>query len=300
MIEAHHLHKSYGSHQALEDLNLQIPKGSIFGLLGPNGAGKTSFIRILNQIIAPDQGRVSWQGQPLGPAHNARVGYLPEERGLYPQMAVEEQLLYLAQLKGMSAPAARREIGLWLERFDLGPWRRKALEALSKGMAQKVQFIATVLHQPELLIFDEPFSGFDPLNTERLKAEILRLREAGATVIFSTHRMDSVEEICDRVALLHGGRKLLDGSLEEVKSTYRSGLYLVELGPGAQVQWPESCQLVRTERGAQGQQRYWLQLDEAEGRRALWEALHGQDLRRFEAEEPRLHDIFVQLVQEES
>ncbi|MBN1767058.1 MAG: ATP-binding cassette domain-containing protein [Prolixibacteraceae bacterium] len=217
--------KSYSGHQALTDVSIDIKKGQVFGLLGPNGAGKTTLIRIINQITAPDSGSVFFDGKPLKADDIYRIGYLPEERGLYKKMKVGEQSLYLAQLKGLSRRDALRKLKYWFEKFEIQGWWDKKLMELSKGMQQKVQFICTVLHEPQLLIFDEPFSGFDPINANLLKQEILNLRENGATIIFSTHNMSSVEEICDHVALINKSRKILDGNIFDVKEKYKTNTF---------------------------------------------------------------------------
>jgi ABC-2 type transport system ATP-binding protein len=204
-----------------------VPKGSIFGLLGPNGAGKTTLIRIINQITMPDEGQVILDGEPLQTHHIRDIGYLPEERGLYKSMKVGEQAMYLARLKGLSKDEARTRLKFWFERLEIGDWWNKKIQELSKGMAQKIQFIVTVLHEPKLLIFDEPFSGFDPINAILIKDEILRLRENGATVIFSTHRMESVEELCDQIALIHESNKILDGKLTDIKKQFKTNTFEV-------------------------------------------------------------------------
>ncbi|MGD1844252.1 MAG: ABC transporter ATP-binding protein [Salibacteraceae bacterium] len=227
LLQAENISKRYGNHQALDDVSIAIPKQSIFGLLGPNGAGKTTLIRIINQITGPDSGTVTFDGQTLSPEHISRIGYLPEERGLYKKMKVGEQALYLAQLKGMHRREARKKLKEWFEKFEIGAWWGKKVEELSKGMAQKVQFITTVLHEPELLILDEPFSGFDPINTNLVKAEIRLLREKGATIIFSTHNMGSVEEICDHIALINRSQKILDGSMKQVKKENKDNIWEV-------------------------------------------------------------------------
>lgn len=229
LLEARQLYKNYGSKVALQDVNLNIPEGSIFGLLGPNGAGKTTLIRIINQITYPDQGQVLFDGVPLQAEHISRIGYLPEERGLYKNMKVGEQALYLAQLKGMSRDEAQKSLKYWFEKLEIGDWWNRKVQELSKGMAQKVQFVVTILHNPRLLIFDEPFSGFDPINANLIKEEILELNRKGATVIFSTHRMESVEELCDHIALIHKSRKVLDGSLNEIKRAFRGNIFEVGL-----------------------------------------------------------------------
>ncbi|MDC1493057.1 ATP-binding cassette domain-containing protein [Flavobacteriaceae bacterium] len=219
--------KYFGDYKALNNVSVDIPKGSIFGLLGPNGAGKTTLIRIINQISIPDAGKVLFNGEDLNSNHIKQIGYLPEERGLYKSMKVGEQALYLAQLKGMSRVDAKKQLKYWFDKFEIGDWWDKKIIELSKGMAQKVQFIVTVLHKPSLLIFDEPFSGFDPINANIIKDEILQLRDEGSTVIFSTHRMESVEELCDHIALIHNSNKVLDGNLNEIKRQYKSNTFEV-------------------------------------------------------------------------
>ncbi len=223
--------KSFGNYKALNSISIEVPKGSIFGLLGPNGAGKTTLIRIINQITMPDAGRVYLDGDLLKPEDIKHIGYLPEERGLYKSMKVGEQAMYLAQLKGLSKKQAKEQLKYWFERLEIGDWWNKKIQELSKGMAQKIQFVVTVLHKPKLLIFDEPFSGFDPINANLIKDEILRLREQGATVIFSTHRMESVEEMCDHIALIHKSTKILDGNLIDIKRQYKSNVYEVAIIP---------------------------------------------------------------------
>ena len=221
--------KNFGNFKALNEVSISVPKGSIFGLLGPNGAGKTTFIRIINQITMPDEGEVLFDGRKLRPEDVHQIGYLPEERGLYKRMKVGEQALYLAQLKGMTKNDARTKLKEWFEKFDIGPWWNKKVEELSKGMAQKVQFIITVLHEPKLLIFDEPFSGFDPINANLIKDEILNLKKKGASIIFSTHRMESVEELCEYIALIHESNKVLDGRLLDIKKQFKTNTYEVGL-----------------------------------------------------------------------
>ncbi|NQX85181.1 MAG: ABC transporter ATP-binding protein [Flavobacteriaceae bacterium] len=221
--------KKFGEFTALNKASIAVPKGSIFGLLGPNGAGKTTLIRIINQITIPDSGSVYLDGEPLQAHHIQNIGYLPEERGLYKSMKVGEQALYLAQLKGMHKAEAKKRLKYWFDKLEIGDWWNKKIQELSKGMAQKIQFIVTVLHQPKLLIFDEPFSGFDPINANLIKDEILQLRAEGATVIFSTHRMESVEELCDHIALIHKSNKILDGKLADIKRQYRTNTYEVGL-----------------------------------------------------------------------
>ncbi len=225
LLETHNVSKKFGDYTALNNVSIAVPQGSIFGLLGPNGAGKTTLIRVINQITMPDSGHVILDNEPLQNHHVRDIGYLPEERGLYKSMKVGEQALYLAQLKGLSKAEAKKRLKYWFDRLDIGDWWNKKIQELSKGMAQKVQFIVTVLHEPKLLIFDEPFSGFDPINAILIKDEILRLRDAGATVIFSTHRMESVEELCDQIALIHQSNKILDGKLGDIKKQFKTNTF---------------------------------------------------------------------------
>jgi len=217
--------KRYANHTALNKVSIEVPEQSVFGLLGPNGAGKTSLIRIINQITAPDEGRLFFKGEPLKPIHTHMIGYLPEERGLYKKMKVGEQALYLAQLKGLKKADALKKLKYWFDKFDLQTWWNRKVEELSKGMQQKIQFIVTVLHDPELLIFDEPFSGFDPINVNLLKEEILLLKKNGATIIFSTHNMASVEELCDNIALINKSEKILDGKVKDIKKEFKSNTF---------------------------------------------------------------------------
>jgi len=228
MLEIKNIVKQYANHRALDDVSTRVETGSIFGLLGPNGAGKTSLIRIINQITAPDGGTIYLDGERLNPSHIGRIGYLPEERGLYKKMEIGEQMLYLAQLKGLSRTDARERIKHWFEKMEMQSWWHKKVEDLSKGMQQKVQFVATVVHQPDLIILDEPFTGFDPVNVNIIKEEILALNRNGATIIFSTHRMESVEELCDSIVLINKSKKVLDGKVREIKNTYRTNTYRVE------------------------------------------------------------------------
>ncbi len=229
LLVAENIMKSFGDFRALNNVSIEVPKGSIFGLLGPNGAGKTTLIRIINQITLPDEGLVTLDGENLRADHVKDIGYLPEERGLYKSMKVGEQVLYLAQLKGLSKTEAKKQLKYWFDKFEIGDWWNKKIQELSKGMAQKIQFIVTVLHKPKLLIFDEPFSGFDPINANMIKDEILKLRDEGATVIFSTHRMESVEELCDNIALIHESNKILDGKLLDIKREYKSNTFEIGL-----------------------------------------------------------------------
>ncbi|MFU8842603.1 MAG: ABC transporter ATP-binding protein [Bacteroidales bacterium] len=221
VLEARNVVKEFANHRALDNVSIGVPGQSIFGLLGPNGAGKTTLIRIINQITAPDSGQILLKGQPLNQDHISQIGYLPEERGLYKKMKVGEQALYLAQLKGLSKSEAQHRLSKWFRKFEITSWWNRKVEELSKGMQQKVQFIVTVVHNPELLIFDEPFSGFDPINVNLLKDEILNLKKTGATVIFSTHNMASVEELCDHIALIDRSRTVLEGSVSNLKQQFK-------------------------------------------------------------------------------
>lgn len=227
--------KQFGNHTALKNISLEIPKNSIYGLLGPNGAGKTTLIRIINQISYPDKGSVYFDGELLRPEHISQIGYLPEERGLYKSMKVGEQALYLAQLKGLSKAEARIRLKYWFEKLEIGDWWNKRIQELSKGMAQKIQFVVTVLHEPKLLIFDEPFSGFDPINANLIKEQILSLKENGTSIIFSTHRMESVEELCEYIALIHQSEKILDGKLSDIKKAYKNNIFKI----GVEIENPD-------------------------------------------------------------
>lgn len=229
ILTAENVSKTFTNHKALDEVNLSVPAQSIFGLLGPNGAGKTTFIRIINQILGPDSGKIFFNGEKLHPRHIEMIGYLPEERGLYKKMKIGEQAMYLAMLKGLSRNDARKKLREWFEKFDILPWWNRKVEELSKGMQQKVQFIVTILHQPKLLIFDEPFSGFDPINVNILKDEIFRLRENGASIIFSTHNMSSVEELCDNIALINNSKKILEGNVNQIKQDFKTDVYEVQV-----------------------------------------------------------------------
>lgn len=228
MLSIRNIVKQYAEHRALDHVSIEVQKGKIFGLLGPNGAGKTSLIRIITQITAPDEGEIWLDGEKLNPSHISKIGYLPEERGLYKKMEIGEQMLYLARLKGLSKADATKRIKYWFEKMEMQTWWKKKVEDLSKGMQQKVQFVATIVHDPELIILDEPFSGFDPVNAEIITNEILELNRNGATIIFSTHRMESVEQLCDHIALIDKSKKILDGSVKEIKNSYRNNTFRIE------------------------------------------------------------------------
>jgi ABC-2 type transport system ATP-binding protein len=297
-LEVKNVRKQYANHLALDNVSLEIEKQHVYGLLGPNGAGKTTLIRIINNITAPDSGEVLLNGKPLNANDTARIGYLPEERGLYKKMKVGEQALYLCQLKGLSKPEALKRLKYWFEKFEIENWWDKKVEELSKGMAQKVQFITTVLHQPELLIFDEPFSGFDPVNADLLKREILELRDNGATIIFSTHNMASVEEICDNIALINHSKVVLQGNVEEIRNHYRSGIYEV-VGVGTDLLQTCSDFEVIDHHRVGALDHYQLRKSEALSNAALIRQLSEHlDIRTFNEKLPTMHEIFLKVVGE--
>lgn len=291
MLQISNLNKTYEKHQALKDVSLEVPEGVIFGLLGPNGAGKTTLIRIINQIIEQDSGSVELDGKLLTPDDIRKIGYLPEERGLYKKMKVWDQLIYFARLKGLSQSDAQEKVKFWLQKLDILSWRDKKIEDLSKGMAQKVQFISTVIHQPKLLILDEPFSGFDPVNAEIIKNEILELKESGTTVILSTHRMESVELLCDQIAMIHKSRKILDGSIQEIKSQFRSNQYLVSLTNLNQT-LPENWNV--TEKGSWVE--FLLALEGKSSNDLLIELMQYGQVVGFRELVPSMEEIFIQQV----
>lgn len=294
-IEAQHLVKKFEQHTALNDVSISIPKGQVFGLLGPNGAGKTTFIRIINRITVPDSGRVLFDGRPFEPSDVMRIGYLPEERGLYKKMKVGDQALYLAQLKGLTHREAKERLTYWFEKFDIMPWWNKKLEELSKGMQQKVQFVITVLHRPPLLIFDEPFSGFDPLNAELLKKEILALRDEGHTVVFSTHNMSSVEEVCDHFALINHAQVVLSGRVMDVRRQFRTGLYEV-VTVGSTLAPDPTYDIVSVEE-QYDEHRYVLR-KKVDGSNSDWLPVltRQAEVRLFAEQLPTMNDIFIQTV----
>lgn len=295
--------KNYGDFKALNKVSISVPQGNIFGLLGPNGAGKTTLIRIINQITMPDEGLVTLDGEPLKPDHIKDIGYLPEERGLYKSMKVGEQALYLAQLKGLSQSDAKRRLKYWFDKFEIGDWWNKKIQELSKGMAQKIQFIVTVLHQPKLLIFDEPFSGFDPINANLIKDEILKLRDEGATVIFSTHRMESVEELCDDIALIHKSNKVLEGKLVDIKRQYKNNIYQVGLITNNKAEvtqnLSENFELSdATFKSLNDELQFNIKIDENTSANQLIKHLTSKgDLTHFVEVIPSVSDIFIQTVQ---
>ena len=298
ILETHHIVKQYAEHRALDDVSLSVPEGSIFGLLGPNGAGKTSLIRIINQITAPDSGEVILGGERLNPKHISRIGYLPEERGLYKKMKVGEQLLYLAQLKGLTEKQAMDKLKIWFEKFDIKTWWSKNVEDLSKGMQQKIQFVATVMHEPDLIILDEPFSGFDPINANLIKDEILELRDKGKTIVFSTHRMESVEELCDHIALINRSHKVLDGSKRAIKEQFKTHTYHVEY-QGALDTLPPAFDVLNTRPTEDGFVRADIKIPpDAAVNELIRHLLDRVAVRSFGENIPSINDIFIQTVGE--
>ena len=297
-LEAKNIYKSFAGHQALKDVSIQVPGQQVYGLLGPNGAGKTTLIRIINNITAPDSGEVLWEGRPMQPNDIAYIGYLPEERGLYKKMKVGEQALYLARLKGLSKQDAQQRLKYWFDKFDITAWSNRKLEELSKGMAQKVQFIITVLHEPKLLIFDEPFSGFDPVNVQLLKDEILYLKNQGATVIFSTHNMSSVEEICDEISLINKSEVVLQGKVNEIRSRYAKGIYVLKAdAPVGGVQPGKLFETLSTEE-KKGKVTMQIQKKaDVTTRELLVELSSLYEIHGFEEEISSMNDIFIQTVQ---
>ncbi len=304
LLEVKEVTKHFGTATALHNVSLQVPKGSIFGLLGPNGAGKTTLLRIINQIAIPDAGSVYFDGNLLDTTHTSAIGYMPEERGLYKSMRVGEQLLYLAQLKGMSKKDATERIQYWFDKFDISDWWNKKIQELSKGMAQKIQFIVTVLHRPKLLIFDEPFSGFDPINAGIIKDEILQLRDEGATIVFSTHRMENVEELCDHIALMYRSQKILDGTVSEIKKTYRSHTFEVGLQTTNQEHLMSVLQEQYTTKPAyfktiDDQLKLQITVAPETASNALLTLLNTQStVLHFKEMIPSVHDIFIQKIKE--
>jgi len=296
ILTAQGITKRYANHLALDRLDLHVPEASIFGLLGPNGAGKTTFIRIINQIIYADEGHITMANEPLSQKHIEVIGYLPEERGLYKKMKVGEHLLYFARLKGLNHSEAIRRIKKWFKKFDIPDWLDKKVEDLSKGMQQKVQFIATVLHEPKLIILDEPFSGFDPINANLIKDEILALREKGSTIIFSTHRMESVEELCDHIALINEAKKILDGPKREIKNQFRDNIFSVEhLNSLAAL--PAGFTIKSSQAIEEGLTESIIQITGEKKANDLLQVLIGQtEIRSFREIIPSINDIFISKV----
>lgn len=303
ILEARNIIKDFTGHRALDDVSISVPEGKVYGLLGPNGAGKTTLIRIINHITAPDSGEVIFDGHRLTQADVAHIGYLPEERGLYKKMRVGEQALFFAQLKGLKKKEAEAALHQWFERLDIDSWWGKKVEELSKGMAQKVQFVITVLHRPKLLIFDEPFSGFDPINAQLLKNEILRLKDEGATVIFSTHNMSSVEEICDNITLINKSRNILTGKVDEIRRHYGHNQYRLtfEGDPASLIQAVEpfcsQCSLGEDEKDNRKVVSIKLAADEVR-RQVIEAANQAVDLFSFAPQMVSMNDIFIRAVGE--
>jgi ABC-2 type transport system ATP-binding protein len=292
--------KRYAAHTALDKVTISIPEKTIFGLLGPNGAGKTTLIRIINQIINSDEGEIIMFGEKLKPGHVENIGYLPEERGLYKKMTVGDQLLYLAQLKGLSKKDALAKIKIWLEKFGIKDWWNKKVEDLSKGMAQKIQFISTVMHEPKLIILDEPFSGFDPVNAQLITEKILELKENGSTIIFSTHRMETVESLCDHIALINRSKKILEGPKKQVKEQFRSNTFTVE-HRGNQFTLPsDKYELKKQQLIEEGMFSSTIQAKEGiKGNQLIRDLIEITEVYSFQEKLPTMADIFINLVKGE-
>ena len=302
IIECRNVCKNFGEKVALDNVSVSVPKGGIFGLLGPNGAGKTTLIRIINRITIPNGGEVLFDGRPITQSDVEKIGYLPEERGLYRKMEVGDQAMYLAQLKGMSAAEARKALKEWFVRFGIQDWWKKKVEELSKGMAQKVQFITTVVHRPSLMILDEPFSGFDPVNAELIRKEILRLKDEGATIILSTHNMESVEELCDNIALINKSHLVITGGVNEIRHKYgNNNIELVYTGED-RVKDAEGIFKVLSDEDNAGRHTAVLTLGEKVSSNDALSVLLGQDIivNSFKELIPRMNDIFIKLVTEEA
>ncbi len=292
-IRLTHVAKSFSGHQAVKDLSLAVPRGSVFGLLGPNGAGKTTTLRMVMDILAPDAGTIEILGAPAGPGSRDRVGYMPEERGLYPRMVLDEQLLFMAEIKGTTRREAARRLPAWLERLGLADWAKKRVNELSKGMQQKAQFIATVLHEPQVLILDEPMSGLDPVGMDNMRNVLLDLKRQGTTLVLSSHQMETVERLCDRVALIDRGEKLLDGAVSDVKKEHgKNTLVLAFDGDGSFLASAPGVANV-TDFGRYVEVRM---TEGADPQILLREAAARLRVSRFEIVEPSLHDIFVERV----
>ena len=303
LLVAEQVTKAYANHKALDEVSINVFEGSIFGLLGPNGAGKTTLIRIINQITAPDSGKVFLRGEALQPKHTAMIGYLPEERGLYKKMTVGDQAIYLSRLKGLSKSDSIKRLKYWFEKFEIDSWWNRKVEELSKGMQQKVQFIVTILHKPELLIFDEPFSGFDPINTEVLKTEILKLKEEGSTIIFSTHNMGSVEEICDHIALINKSKKILDGNMLDIKRAHRSNIYEIDYEPfdkSLDEFLPNEFKVLQRDDYGLGKRARVLMDDDTRTNQLLNSLMKNSRIIKFQEVIPSMNEIFIQKVNQAS
>ena len=300
IIIAEHITKRFSAHTALDDVSVEIPRGSVYGLLGPNGAGKTTLIRTINRITLPDEGRILFDGRPITQQDIFRIGYLPEERGLYRKMKVGEQALFLAQLKGLKRHEALLRLREWFVRFGIEEWWNKKVEDLSKGMAQKIQFMVTVVHRPELLIFDEPFSGFDPINANLLKEEILRLRDEGATVIFSTHNMSSVEEICDHITLINKSRNILSGKVDDIRRSHGGNTFSVQYkGDGKTLaeKLHGMCKVLENEESTTGYSSLKIHIERNEDVRSVVALVNDTvEMRQFVETIPSMNDIFIRAV----
>ena len=300
LLKIENVTKSFASHVALDDVSLSIPEGSIYGLLGPNGAGKTTLLRIINRIIAPDSGRVLFGGKEIAAEDVCHIGYMPEERGLYKKMKVGEQAVFFARLKGMSRKEATEKLKAWFQKFGIEEWWNKDIGELSKGMAQKVQFITTVLHEPKLLIFDEPFSGFDPINANLLKEEILALRDKGATIIFSTHNMSSVEEVCDHITLIDKAKNILSGNVNEIRHKHGSNIFEISYRGEEEAlvkAMTEVCEVMESKPAPKGYNTMKVHIaSDAEVRRVIAAANDSVEIRSFSEVIPSMNDIFIRAV----
>lgn len=295
-LETNDVVKQYANHLALNKVSIQVPQGKVFGLLGPNGAGKTTLIRIINRITAPDSGSVLFNGRPSMQEDIFKIGYLPEERGLYKKMKVGEQALYLAQLKGLDYFEAKKRLSHWFEKFEIMPWWNKKVEELSKGMQQKVQFVITVIHNPELLIFDEPFSGFDPVNADLLKKEILELKDAGHTIIFSTHNMSSVEEICDEIALIDHAQVVLSGHVTEVRERFRTNTFKIKLKGTALLPSADQYSILSQKQGQNSLEVLLRKSNDVSNAELLMSILKQNEIIAFTEELPSMNEIFINTV----
>jgi len=295
-IEIQNVTKQYSGHRALDGVSMSIERNAVYGLLGPNGAGKTTLIRIINRITAPDSGEVLMDGKPLQAIDVERIGYLPEERGLYKKMKVGEQALYLAQLKGLSRSEATNRLKTWFVKFEIESWWNRKVEELSKGMQQKVQFITTVLHEPQLLIFDEPFSGFDPVNADLLKREMLALRDKGATIIFSTHNMESVEELCDDISLINKSKVVLQGNVHRIREEYRSHIYRVRIEGEQQLQEHEFPFAILSQEASNRTTELRIQSTGLSANDCLSAIMQRHVIVAFEEELPSMNEIFIRVV----
>ena len=298
VLEVKNVSKSYGEKIALDDVSLNVEKGDVFGLLGPNGAGKTTLIRMINQITKPDKGEILFEGEKLSAKHISQVGYLPEERGLYKKMKVGQEALYLVELKGLKGNIARKSLDDWFKKFEITDWYNKKVQELSKGMQQKVQFITTVLHNPRLLIFDEPFSGFDPLNADLLKNEILELRDKGATVIFSTHNMESVEQICDKIVLINSSKKVLEGKVKDIKQRFKAGLFEIiipgEYSDDLLIEGVTKTDVIYNN----GTSTIKLKIEKGRNAELLSNILRHTDIISYKEILPSMNEIFIQTVKQ--